>query len=242
MSCAEAARRLKSFVLGELSDEESTAIRGHLNSCDACRKAEKVERAFHQAVQITIRQSDRPEAELLSMAAGYRSGGRRWIVNGIALGVGIAVPLILLGTCFLGVNFEDVLVLQHVQATRPDEKLDRPADPDALRQDLRSRFGDALPIPSGLDLEGFRPVQVFRESGVQLVIRVGEERVSVFLFPVDALDRRPELAQSLGSEGRTVVELQGYTVGVLRGRLLTALVGRVNRQTALDWLLRFRMN
>ncbi|HLG42960.1 MAG TPA: zf-HC2 domain-containing protein [Planctomycetota bacterium] len=242
MTCADVARKLNAFALGKLSDPESKAIQEHIATCDACRKAEKAERAFHQAVQITIRESDQPEAELLSMAAGYRSSPRRWIFNGIALGVGIAVPLILMGTCVLGVGFEDVLVLQHVQATRPGEKLQSPGDPETVRRELRAHFSDDLPLPKGLDVEGLRPIQVLRESGVQMLIRIGDQRVSIFLFPVDVLDRRPDLVESLGSEGRRLDTVQGYTVGMIRGRLMTALVGSVDRQTALDWLLRFRMN
>jgi len=242
MTCAQVARKLKAFALGELPDPESKEIQGHLASCDACRKAATVEQAFHQAVRITIRQSDQPEAELLSVAAGYRAGSRRWIINGIALGVGIAVPLILMGTCILGVGFEDVLVLQHVQATRSGEPLPTPGDSEAVRRELRARFSDDLPLPQGLEVEGIRPIQVLCESGVQLLIRAGDQRVSIFLFPIEVLDRRPELAESLGSEGRRLASLEGYTVGMIRGRLMTALVGSVDQQTALDWLLRFRMN
>lgn len=224
-----------------MRSEDKAEFERHLERCARCRKAAAAEKAFHQALQVTLPEVDQKESELWSIAAGYRPPSRRRLaLNLIALGAGIAVPLLLLIALMTWrMSFEDVLVLHHAQSLQDGFEPAVTGDPEAIAAYLRDTIGDTPFIPEGSVCCGVRPIKPADEPGHQLILQTGNLRLSLFLFPLEALDRRPELAEAVRREGTRVVEAGEFTLAMKRGRRWAVLVAKTDRRTATEWFSRF---
>jgi anti-sigma factor RsiW len=241
MDCDEVGRRLLPLALGNLPDAEADELQRHIAGCDPCRKSAATEKAFHQALKVTLPQVGRAESHLLSVAAGYRPPARRWTVNLIALAAGIVIPLLLLMSLLAWrVSFEDVLVLHHAQALQEGFSPAVVGDRDAIRDHLRNSLGESPILPDTLGLLGVRPIRAIGDTGQQLVVDAGSLRLSVFYFPVEALDRRPALAERLRRWDGDVQEIGEFAVAMRRGRLWTVLVAKTDLRVAAEWISRFQ--
>lgn len=240
MECDQVASRLSAFALSRLGRENQVELEQHFNACERCRKAAAAERAFHQALQVTLPEVDRKESDLWSAAAGYRPPPRRRLaMNLIALGAGVAVPLLLLiGPLAWRLSFEDVLVLHHAQALQDGFATAVTGTPEAITAYLSESLGSVPILPEGSVFRGARPINAMGDPGHQLILDAGNLRISLFLFPPEALTRRPELSEAVRREGTHVVENGEFTIAMKRGRLWIVMAAKADRATATEWFSR----
>jgi len=221
-----APEKLADLARGRLSKAAAKEIEIHLEACDSCRRALKAEKAFHGALQVTIRESDLKEAELLSMAAEDRRPSRRWTINGVALTLGLAASLLLTLFLFPRISFEEALVLRHLE----EGKMEVQGGREAVAKFVPARLELNVAFHDNLNYQGARMVQIKKTSAAQILLKVGNERVSLFIFSTEGMGDLKDGA------------FYDHTVAIERGRLAAAVVGRIGLDEARSILAPFRGN
>lgn len=194
-------------------------VQRHLAECEPCRKAAGVERALRDALV----------SEPRGRASLQLPISRLW-VNILAFVLGIAVPVAVVVAFRAPAQLGPEALLAHTLIVRGKAKVAPESDiPAAVQREL----GFAIDLPPGA-LEGLRFHRLGGVRAAHLVVRRGDEPVSVLIFPRAKLESFVDALQGAKSLSRSVGD---YQMLVKAGdRLVAVAVGKLTESEARELL------
>lgn len=226
MSCSEVQRFLQAYLDLEIDGEDRILIAAHLQSCEACKEVVQFERAFKQK----LRESIGPDQEAPPWL-------RQKVQRALAASDPSAEPMafkwlrVLIPATVAALMLIGVLVSKPLEAPQAavlaDQSIDwhrrhLPMDvtgpsPDTVRRFFSDKVPFAVRPPvfrqPGTRLVGARLANIFQHQAAYVVYRVGNRRVSVFIFDSDALHPEGSLTR-VGDRRVLWHRRRGYNVAM----------------------------
>lgn len=243
-ACYDLEPMIAAQVAGELSREEESAVRRHLDQCPPCRRLAAEQQGVRALLRVRARglQEDGPPLleerirQGLERADAERGRRGRWVLGTLAA----AVAGVWLGTWALnsrgstaGQEIVAEAVNDHIRSLlSPDTALQvATSDPQALSAWFRGRLDIAVDVPSltaaGLQLRGGR-VCYLLDRPVAYLLYEGDRTTPHSLFMIGRSGVHLPRADEVTLEGRRVclTRYKGYALAVWEaGGIVYALVG-----------------
>lgn len=235
MTCAEMRERLSAWVDGELPQDLTAAVDGHLASCVSCRRQARSMRALKHAIaQLPSR--DAPPGAVRARVEALRFRSRRaqaaravaWLASAVA-----AVALVWAAVQMRGGvppsshELAEELVADHLRSVpevMPAEVTSQ--NPDDVRRffDERVSFPAVAPVLPGARLLGGRLCRINGTRSQLLFYETRGQTLSLFISPAPLDTEGCEAARGNHICGRTVGRLALMLVGNLPSETLQQLL------------------
>lgn len=229
MSCSEVQRFLQAYLDDEIDGEDRILIAAHLHSCEACKRVAQFERTFKQRLKEGIGEGEAPpwlrqkvQRALVDNDPSEEPLAFKWLRLLIPAAVAALMLIGVLVSKRLEVPRSAVLADQSIDWHRRHLPMDVTGpSPDTVRQFFSDKVPFAVRPPvfrqPDTRLVGARLANIFQHQAAYVVYRVGNRRVSVFIFDSAAL--RPKGSPTrVGDREVHWHRRRGYNVGIYNSR------------------------
>jgi anti-sigma factor (TIGR02949 family) len=223
MDCQDVQKFIHAYLDGEFDEHEWAAISAHLESCDSCRRTAELEERFRRCLRSSFRTVSAPPElrervqRALDAADVPESWTRRWAWRLIPAAAAAALVVAMIFAKQLELSPSTMLAEQSIEWHRRHMPMDITGSSEAVQR----FFSDKVPFavrPPVFDrqqarFDGARLANLREHQAVYLTYRVGERRVSVFIFDPQVVPTMGPIRR-VGIRNVVLQDVRGYNVAM----------------------------